>query len=154
MPRLTLSADHSGKPVVHLYVGVGLAKTEALRERGMPIPVARPLRALVDTGALRTVVEETHLKSLDLSPLSVEDVHTASTGAAPVKLNVYAVEITLAEAVTGTLARNLPVLAAADLSGLGVRMLLGRDVLSRVILTCNGPDREFGLSFLEEAGVA
>ena len=154
MPTLTLASDHWGKLVVNLYVGVGLDKSESLRELGMPTPVARPLLALVDTGASRTVVEEDYLKILGLLPLTEEDVHTASTGSSPLKLNVYAIELFLAEEVTGTLARNLPVFAAADLSGLGVQMLLGRDVLSRVMLIYNGPDRVFSLEFVEEAGVA
>ena len=154
MLTVTLKTDHSGKPVVDLYIGAGLSKREILRERGLPAPTARTLRALVDTGASRTVVEEEHLKGLGLTPLAEEDVHTASTGTAPVKLDVYAIELSLAESVTGTLARDLAVLASADLGGLGVQMLLGRDVLGRVILTYNGPDREFRLEFAEEAGHA
>ena len=153
MPTLTLGTDHSGKPVIELYVGVGLAKSASLRESGQSIPVPRSLRALVDTGASRTVIEEEQLRRLELSPLADEDVHTASTGGAPVKLNVYAVELSLAEAVAGTLARNLPVLAAADLSGLGVQVLLGRDVLGRVHFHYNGPGHEFSLEFIEEAAV-
>jgi hypothetical protein len=150
MPTVTVGADHSGKPVVNLYVGVGLPKSEILRERGMPIPVARRLRALVDTGASRTVVEEEHLRSLGLLPLGEAYVHTASTERDAVPRNIYAVALSLAEEVTGTLARNLLILSAGDLSGLGVQILLGRDVLSRGILTYDGPGREFSLEFVDE----
>ena len=149
MPSLTLGVDHSGRPIVHLYVGVGLAKSESLRERGMPRPVARLLSALVDTGASRTVVEEEWLKGLGLSSLMEEDVYTASSGGVPDKRGVYAIELSLAEAMTGTLARDLLVVAASDLSGLGVQMLLGRDILSRLVLTYNGPGRDFSLEFAE-----
>jgi hypothetical protein len=153
MPVLTLNTDHSGKPVVLLYVGISVDRLEILREQGLTIPVARRVRALVDTGASRTIVEEKYLRSLELSPMSEEEVHTASTGAIPLRLKIFAVELSLAEDVTGTLARNLPVFASPDLSSLGVQILLGRDVLSRVILTYNGPDREFSVEFVDEMRV-
>jgi predicted aspartyl protease len=154
MPVLTLKTDHSGKPVVLLYVGISVDRLEILQEQGLTIPVARTVRALVDTGASRTIVEERYLRSLELPPLAEEEVHTASTGAIPSRLKIYAVELSLAEDVTGTLARNLPVFASPDLSGLGVQMLLGRDFLSRVILTYNGPNREFTLEFDEAVDVS
>ena len=143
--------DHSGKPMIDLHVGVGLARSEFLRDRGLPLPPGRTLRALVDTGAARTLIEESALSGLGLSPTADEEVHTASTGPDSIRLNVYSVELSLAEAVLGTLARNLPVLAAADLTGLNVQRLLGRDVLGRTVLTYNGPGREFRLEFVDEA---
>jgi predicted aspartyl protease len=152
MPVLTLKTDHSGKPVVLLYVGISVDRLEILREQGLPIPVARTVRALVDTGASRTIVEEKYLRSLELPPLSEEDVYTASTGDIPLRLKIFAVELSLAEDVTGTLARNLPVFASPDLSGLGVQVLLGRDVLRRLILTYNGPEQEFHLELAKVAG--
>lgn len=59
--------------------------------------------------------------------------------------NVYAVEVSLAESTTGILAKNLLALAVEDLGGLRVQVLLGRDILTGVILTYDGPAREFTL---------
>ncbi len=150
MPTVTLRIDHTGQPVVNFYVAVGLAKSDILREREMSLPGSRLVRALVDTGASKTVIEERILTELGLSPLAEEDVHTASSGKVPVQFKVYAVEISLAEEVTGTIVRDLPVLAVEDLGGLGVQMLLGRDVLSLLVLNYNGPEREFRLEFGDE----
>jgi predicted aspartyl protease len=150
MPTLTLRIDHTGQPVVNFYVAVGLARADILKERGISLPGSRLVRALVDTGASRTVIEERILEELGLSPVAEADVHTASSGRVPVKFKVYAVEISLAEEVIGTIVKDLPVLAAEDLGGLGVQMLLGRDILRVVVLTYNGPEREFRLEFDDE----
>ncbi len=47
----------------------------------------------------------------------------------------------------GPLARDLPVLGSAYLSGLNVGMLIGRDLIERWLMTINGKDREFCLAY-------
>jgi hypothetical protein len=144
MKSLTLNARQpSGRLVVKLYRNVGAVYRATLVSGGRPVPGPVEVEALVDTGASMTVVEEGTLQVLGLDPAGEFEVHTASTGAAPVRRNVYKVEVSLAEAVTGTLADNLEVVAADDLSGLGVGALLGRDVLGRLVFTYDGPNDTF-----------
>jgi len=144
---LTLKVDPSGRLVVQLYLGVGSVLRAALARAGHHPPRPVQVKALVDTGASRTVVEESKLTALGLTPTGEKDVHTASTGKNPVKRNLYKVEVSLAEAVTGKLADNLEVAAVDDLSGLGVEALLGRDVLRTIHFQYNGPNGEFTLDF-------
>lgn len=73
-------------------------------------------------------------------------VHTASTGLSPLLADIYAVEITLDGATTGLLATDLGVVAANDLSGTGVDVLLGRDILGRGLLFYDGLERRFTLA--------
>ena len=150
MIRLQLDTEYSGQLIVEIYVGVWEVLSDIHRLSRRPNPPPRLVKALVDTGAERTVVEERWLTSLGLSPLSDIEVHTASTGNDPVTRNVYAVELSLAGEVTATIARNLQVIAAPDLSGLGVEALLGRDVLSRGTLIYEGPKRTFTLVLPDE----
>jgi hypothetical protein len=60
---------------------------------------------------------------------------------------MFAVSLALAEERTGVLATDLEVIAAEEISGLGVQALLGRDVLKICLLHYNGPDRSFALTW-------
>jgi hypothetical protein len=144
MSRLTLPVDPRGRLVVKLYLNVGTVRRSALAQSGQQIPIPVQVNAMIDTGASMTVVEESILKN-DLKLLPTGDilVHTASTGAIPVKRDLYRVEVALAEAVTGTLASNLEVIAVDTLAGLGVGALLGRDVLSTLYFEYKGVSDEF-----------
>ncbi len=147
MPILTLSLDHADRPIISLYVGLNLAEIEYRREIGEPVLTPLPLRALVDSGASRTLIVETFLRDLGLVPVGETEFNTASTGLRTVSTREYAVELTLNEDTAGSLATNLRVVAAENLSGLGVDALLGRDVLDRCLLVYNGPRRQFTISF-------
>ena len=126
MPILSLQFDHAGRPILELYVGVSAADAE-FRQPCPPVQV----RALVDTGASKTKIVRSVFERLELLPVGHVTVHTASTGRSPLLTDTYAVEISLAGAITGLLATDLEVVAAEDLSGSGVEALLGRDILGR-----------------------
>jgi len=101
---------------------------------------------LVDTGASKTNIVRSVFERLELVPVGHVTVHTASTGLTPLLAEVYAVDISLAGAVTGHLATDLEVVAAEDLSGSGVEALLGRDILGRGLLVYHGLERRFTLA--------
>ena len=142
---VTFPTSHSGKLIINLYVGVGEILADILKADGEKLPASIELLAVVDTGAEMTVIEERFLEKLGLPPLGQLEVNTVSSGSEPVVSNIYAVEIALAGDVTGVLSANLQVVAATDLSRLGVQMLLGRDVLRRLVLNYDGPASEFTL---------
>jgi predicted aspartyl protease len=141
MPILSLQFDHAGRPTLELYVGVFAAEAE-FRKSHPPVQV----RALVDTGASRTNIVQSVFERLELLPVGHITVHTASTGLTPLLADTYAVDISLAGAITGLLATDLEVVAAEDLSGSGVEALLGRDILGRGLLVYDGLARRFTLA--------
>lgn len=146
MPSVTLAVDHAGRPVIDLYVGLSAATRETLYPSGS-FPPPRRVRALVDTGASHTVVSGHRLNALGLDPVGQIKVHSATTEGELVEVPVYSVCLSLAGDKTGVLADPLEVVAAGDLSGLGVQALLGRDVLSRCLLFYHGPGRTITLTF-------
>ena len=145
MPTLTLALDYAGRPIIELYVGVSAAAQAALFA-GKPRPAVMALRALIDTGTSRTVVEEGFLVELGLDETGAAWLRSATTGAQPVLAKRYAVSLALAEDVTGVLAADLEVIAAESLGALGVQALLGRDVLNSCILLYDGPGRIVSLT--------
>jgi gag-polyprotein putative aspartyl protease len=143
---LTAEVDAKGRPVLTLFVAASAPRASAPAAEGAP---ARPVeaRALIDTGASRTVVERSVLRQLDLDPIDEELVHTASSGATPRAAGVYTVQLFVAGAPQGLIDADLRVVEAEDLRvALGVEVLLGQDVLRRCLLIQNGPDGQFTLA--------
>jgi len=143
----TFDPDSKGRPLIELFVTASVPRIAALEALGeQPLsPVL--VRALVDTGASRTIVEKSVLDRLGLEPVGEEIVHTASTGGTPKRVGAYAVQLFFAGVPGGRLAADLRVVEAEDLGGLGVEILLGRDVLSRLLLFFNGPEGRFTVAF-------
>ena len=146
MPTLTLGLDYVGGPVIEVYVGVPAAAQAALFAGQSP-PRPLKLRALVDTGATLTVVDASALAKLPLDEIGAMSFHSATTGALPVVAKLYAVSLASAETVTGVLADDLAVAAGEDFGGLGVEVLLGRDILGSCIFLYDGPGRTMSLTF-------
>lgn len=140
MPILNRHLDGLGRPIIELYVGPPTAEAD-LRPPTPPIPV----RALVDTGASTTNIGQWVLDRLGLWPVGRRPVHTASTGSVPLQADLYMVDIALAGEETGPVATDLPVFAAKDLSGSGVDVLLGRDLLGQGLLIFDGLEKRFTL---------
>jgi hypothetical protein len=122
---LSLDFDASGRPIVDLYASVSRPRAESMAEAGEGSPLPVPVRALVDKGASRSVVQASISEALGLDPVGVQSLHTASTGGMPKELNVYAINLFVAGLAGATLDHDLRVLEIQDLSGLGVEMLLG-----------------------------
>jgi len=145
MPTLTFRLDYAGRPVIELNVGVSAA-AELTLYADRPPPTSLRVRALVDTGASRTVVEGRFLVELGLDEAGETLFRSTTTGAHPVLAKVYAASAALAGDVTGVLAADLEVVAAEDLGVFGVQALLGRDILNFCLLHYDGPDRTFSLT--------
>ncbi len=145
MPILNLEVDVGGRLVVDLYVAMTVAEAESMGDEDQPRPAVRQVRALVDTGAGRTIIGRAVLEQLRLMPVSAVTLHSATTGGDPVNAAVYAVELSLDGETLGLVAAEPEVLGAEDLSVLGAEALLGRDILGRGLLIYNGPRRQFTL---------
>lgn len=132
------------------FVGVSHAKRTALVAAKQPVPNVAQVLALVDTGASGTCVDPSVLQSLALTPTGSAMVNTPSTGAQPVSADQYDVSIFVpgSDATQAPLVvPNLPVICAELLLAQGFHVLIGRDILSRCLLSYNGTAGQFTLAY-------
>lgn len=119
----------------------------SLRANNLPVASPEEVRVLVDTGASTTFVQKSVLDKLGVSKVGEQHAHTVSTGETPESFDAYTVQLFFPGLPDGVLASGLRVLAAQDLSGLDVDVLLGCDVLTRCLLFYNGPEGDFTIAF-------
>lgn len=149
MPYFTLQVLPEG-PVLTAFVGPSQARVAALQKAGSPVPAAQQIRALVDTGASGTCVDPSVINALGLTPTGSVLVNTPSTGATPHNAAQYDVSLLIPGALSThvpLVVRNLPVLAVQLLQPQGFHGLIGRDVLSLCLLTCDGVNGVFTLAY-------
>jgi hypothetical protein len=146
MPSLTIKGVQANRAVVSLYVGPSAPRAEALATAGRPPVYPIEVSALIDTGAALTCIEPSIAADLNLPMTGERYVHTASSGDEPLPSATYDVQLYLPWMPPLVIASQLPVVAL-DLRHLGVRMLLGRDVLSRGLLIYNGPEDQLTLAY-------
>ncbi len=133
-------------PVVPVQIEVPslLAKHLASVQKPVPPPVTG--LALVDTGATSTAVNESTASGLGVSPVGTATVGTA--GGSHLQ-PVFPLKITLPQS---QMSIEYEQVMGADLSGCQVMgqqllLLIGRDVLERMILIYDGPGGQFTLAF-------
>lgn len=148
MPLFTLQIVPQG-PIVRAYIGVSVARREALAAQSQAVPNPVPIFALIDTGASNTCVDPSVLAQLDLTPTGQVSVNTPSTGSAPVVTDQYDVSIFIPGALEThpPLTRQNVGVILSELVPQGIHALIGRDVLAECLLTYNGPSGTFTLSY-------
>jgi hypothetical protein len=151
MITISFDLDSAGRPVIDLFAGPSDPERELLRAAGESPPRPVAIRALVDTGASRSIVQRANLEGLDLDQLGTEWLTTVSSGSTPSEARVFAVQLFFAGVTGGVLAPNLRVVEVENLSGFGVDMLLGRDVLDQCLLVYTGQQRQFTLAFGQQS---
>src|SRR6266446_1508046 len=98
MSHFTLQMGLEG-PVLNAYIGVSLARAEALTKANQAVPNPVGIRALVDTGASCTCVDPVVFLSLGLTPTGSIAMFTPSTGANPHQADQYDVSLAIPPAV-------------------------------------------------------
>lgn len=148
MPHFTLVVEPAG-PVVNAMISVSEGRRSALSAAGHAIPVAQPIRALVDTGASHTSIEPDLLAKLGLTPTGTIEIVTPSTGTGTHTADTYDVDFSIYGLVTEPplLLTNLRVSTAELFSRQGIHALIGRDILSKCVLVYNGSMNNFTLAF-------
>ena len=144
---LTFDMDPGGRPILELFATASPHRIAALHAAGETTPRPEAVRALVDTGASRSNLDRSIVARLDLDSVGEATVHTASTGSTPKVVREYNVQLFLPGLAEGLIAEDLRVLEAEDLSGLGVEMLLGRDVIDQCLLIYSGQEGRFTFAF-------
>jgi predicted aspartyl protease len=128
-------------PQVGVQIEVPAALAQKLTASNLPIPAPVKGMALIDTGATMTAVDAAAVSALGVNPIGVVPVGTAggptSHPVYPIKLQLQGIGLVL----------NFGRVTGAPLSGMGLVALLGRDVLTRMILIYDGPSSEYTLGF-------
>ena len=142
MPSFEVSlADlRSSGPIIQVHIGPSRELIAAFGAESVSSPV--PVSALVDTGAASTVITAETARLLQLRTVGIIRVHTPTT-VEPVLCRQFYVNIhfTSEFAIQDVLAIEAP------LTGQPIQCLIGRDVLSRGVLTYSGIDNLFRLTF-------
>lgn len=144
MPYITAQIIEAG-PVVELLVGITAPRRDLLTKHGMSVPPRLPVKALIDTGSAVTALAPEIIQALDLSVTGQTDIITAST---PHPCNAYDISLSLADPDGVEMHLPfLPIIESSFLSTLGIRALLGRDVLAYCLVVYDGQHETFSLAY-------
>lgn len=122
-------------------MGVHAQLADVLTAQNQSVPTPITGFGLIDTGASVTAVDDQALARLGILPIAVIQVGTAGGQRAQqqypaqIRFTQFGFDITFATVI------------GADLTGMGILALIGRDVLSRALLVYNGTLGHFILSF-------
>lgn len=126
-------------PVIELQVAVPSALEQLLVRQSKPVPQPVRGRALIDTGATMSSVDDVVIRSLGVSPISL--INTGTAGG-PQLQSMYPARFVLGVGWVFEFSR----VTGSNLAGTGLIALIGRDVLSRAILVYNGSMGVFSLA--------
>lgn len=148
MTHFTLQIQGLG-PLVKASIGVSAGREAALKAAGQPVPSFVHVTALIDTGASCTCVDPTMLAPLGLSSTGPARVTTPSTGTTAVHYQQFDVCLLIAgfSLAQPIFRRDTIAVVELDLKGLGVDVLIGRDILSECVLHYNGVTGAYTLAF-------
>ncbi len=121
------------------------------RAHNVPITTASRVPALIDTGASATGVDEEILKNLGCPPIGVANLSTPS---GTTTTGIYMVRLVIPSRDDPEFPPNIPLIVidnvrviAVKLSNQPYKVLLGRDVLSNMVLVYNGPHALITLAY-------
>lgn len=144
MAYLTTTIGQAG-PIIQVRVGISAVLRALLTSIGLSVPPAVQADLLVDTGAEGTAVDDTIIAALGLQPTGSANMRTPSTGAKPLIIPTFEIELTLP-------ANNPKVFPTLTVCGghfltMGYHGLIGRDVLAHCRMDYDGPRDFVTLSF-------
>lgn len=148
MPVATLPIPTPFGPLVDVIVEVSEPYRDALTAAGLPIPLGLHRRALLDTGAGRSLVDLTLVNTLGIIPTGTHPMRTATTGNNPIKKDIYDIKLILQDPAPFALS-DCHNAIGVDLGflGNGIGLLIGRDLLSRFLFLYNGPSNQLTISY-------
>jgi hypothetical protein len=128
-------------PIVPVQIDLpeALAKLLADSSTAGPSPISG--WAVIDAGASTSVVDATLVNALGVKPVGVAKVGTAR---GPARQPVYPIRITIQGII---LTMSFSRVTGAPLKEMGSMALLGRDMLTRMILFNDGPRSEYTLAY-------
>ncbi len=134
--------------LIDIEIGVSTARRNALVRQGREVPPAVKVPFLVDTGASSSMVDDSIMRTLQLTPTSAAQFHSASSNGLAQSCDVFDVSVLLGGTGRPTAMRfdPLPILATAFINHPS-QGLLGRDVLNHLQLEWNGPGTLLTISY-------
>lgn len=145
--QLVLSAQRNGL-LVDVNVGLSAARRAALYKRNLPCPPAVQTTLIIDTGADSTMIDESLIRSLQLTPTDQARVLTSQSRGVPEPCDVYDVELEIINRTGNPSWRVQPLqVLARPLHNQSMGGMLGRDVLSLGVLIYDGPRKFFSLTY-------
>jgi len=146
VPHLTAQFNASG-PILDILIGVSDPRRRLLLANGIDVPPAQRLSLILDTGAETTMVNEQFMRTLALPVRGQRDILTATSDERPTACNTY--DVSLQISTYGDPPFTLPALEVIGrpLFNHSIDGMVGRDVLSRLKLTIDGPRRTFRLDY-------
>lgn len=135
--------------MIGMVIMVSAAKQAALQAAGQPIPTGQPVQALIDTGASHTCIDPMVFTALGLQPTGSVPMHTPSTGTTPMAADTYDITLVIPgpQGAIPFVRQNIQVSAADLFHAQGFHVLLGRDILSQLLMTYNGSAGFFVLAY-------
>ncbi len=120
-----------------------------MRANGLHVPPPITVQLLVDTGADTTTIGEIHMRSLQIESSGKSPVRTITTDVSGQTCLTYPASLRIVSPNFGDKAHEIRALEVLgrEFHNEGIDGLLGRDVLSTVQLTIDGPRRWFVLEW-------
>jgi len=132
--------NHEG-PILKAHVAVSEDLEKHFRSSKEPVPPPVEVRALIDTGAAISVVDESVIKQLNLKPIGVKAIRTASSYFE--ERNEYLVQLLL----PNNLILSGSVLGGGSKNDPNLGCIIGRNILSKMVLIYIGYCNQITLSF-------
>jgi hypothetical protein len=145
MPHINRPLDAEGC-VLDFHVGVSSQREAALRAANQPVRPPVPIRALIDTGASATVIDESVLRQLGLAPTGTVQILTPSTRGVPITCMAYDIKAGIYHPAHSLVLGTFPVIAG-DFTGQTISALIGRDVLRNCLFIYDGVALHFTIAF-------
>jgi len=145
VPTITSEISSQGA-LLDIFLDISQARKVTLKTAGRPYPQPIKVKALIDTGASCTCVDPSVIQALDITPTGAGAVSTPLTGESPQICNKYDITVLLVHPEIQYQIGAIPVLET-KVFGQGIQALIGRDVLSKCLLTYNGNIDQYTISF-------
>lgn len=148
MPSILSKYDSKVGPLVDVLIGIDEPLRRHYQRTGQTVPADIQVTLLIDTGADTTTLAEMHMRSLGLKPINMTPVHTITTDVTGQTCPVYSGSLRLSTRGPHDRVHVLPTMEfLAREFNHGFDGLLGRDVLSTLRLTIDGPNKTYRLEW-------
>lgn len=129
-------------PLVEVVVGPSALFSQVMAKKGLPIPSPVKAMAMIDTGASSTIVTPSVIRALGLSPVGLGEL-VSPLATVPATAPQYNIGI----GFPGGMVVGSAIAVEAPIPAQAIQVLIGRDILSRGVLTYIGYLDQFTLSF-------